>query len=234
MPSIHSKRNALNLNIMKEILTIYLSVIFINTACLAQSEISWGAQAKIGFSNYRPVESGNLSNSLVTYGAGIYSNVPINSHFSFRPQISWLRKGFQQPYNIFSGPGGLIVGSGNHKVVFDYLPVDLTFVYRLWPERTLHPFLQAGARGSVLINSRVIRESTNQTTPTTVGLDNYRRLTIGGLLSIGIEWHRLSVSIEANHDLSTYLNPPPIALFEDLKPKFQWYGISLTYQLRNF
>lgn len=219
---------------MKGIITIYLSVIFVNTICLAQSQISWGTQVRAGLSNYRPVESGNSSNNLVTYGAGIYSNIPINSHFSFRPQISWLRKGFQQSYNIFSGPGGSIVGSGNHKLAFDYLPVDLTFVYRLGTKRTLHPFLQAGARGSVLIDSRVIRESTNQTTPTTVGLDNYRRLTIGGLLSIGIEWYRLSVSIEANHDLSTYLNPPPIALFEDLEPKFRWYGINLTYQLRNF
>lgn len=133
MSSIHLKQNTLNPNVMKGILTVYLSVILTSTVCFAQSRVSWGAQVKTGLSNYRPIEPIKTSSTLVTYGAGFYSNVPISPYFSFRPQISWLQKGFQQPYNVFSGPGGSIVGSGNHKFVFDYLPVDLTFVYRLWP-----------------------------------------------------------------------------------------------------
>ncbi|WP_425290687.1 outer membrane beta-barrel protein [Spirosoma linguale] len=217
---------------MKRILLCCICLLTINLNCLGQRKIVWGAQAKLGTSTYEPVELGNSRESLLTYGAGIYADLAFSAHLSFRPQLGWLRKGFQQNTNLYS-TGGQLIKVINTKLSYDYLPLDVTFVYRLRPDKVLKPFLQIGARGSVLIDNRVNLTSTTQPVGGTLDLDNFKRVTVGGLLGIGVEWKRFSLGLEANRDLSSYLNPPPISLFEDLKPKFRWYGISLSFQLQN-
>lgn len=217
---------------MKTILLCWVGLLIANLDSIAQHKVVWGAQARLGTSTYEPVELGNGRQSLLTYGAGIYADVALSSHWSFRPQLGWLRKGFQQNTNQYSSSGQLI-NVINSKFSYDYLPLDVTLVYRMRPEKQIKPFVQLGARGSVLVDNRVSRRTASQLIAGTIDLDAYKRLTVGGLLVFGVEWNRFSFGIEANHDLSSYLNPPPINLFEDLKPKFRWYGISLCYQLQN-
>lgn len=217
---------------MKTILLCWVGLLIANLDSLAQHKIVWGAQARLGTSTYEPVEFGNRRQSLLTYGAGIYADVSFSPHWSFRPQLGWLRKGFQQNKNQYSSSGQLI-NVINSKFSYDYLPLDVTLVYRLRPDKVLKPFVQLGARGSVLVDNRVSQRNISQLVTGTTDLGSYKRLTVGALLVIGVEWKRFSLGLEANHDLSSYLNSPPISLFEDLKPKFRWYGINLCYQLRN-
>lgn len=212
-------------------LSVIVNILFFNICC-AQRMLTWSVQAKGGSSVQRPLNQASPTNPLSTFGAGVFMNVPLNNWFSFQPQLGWMQKGYRQKFNVFSG--GQVIGSGEYKAIFDYVPLDVTFIIKFSPPKAVHPFVQIGSRNSLLINTKIIRITGSQTVPYTINFNDYRRFTTGGLIALGVEWNKFALSIEANQDFSNTLLPPPIPLFDDLVSKFRWYGINFSYRVNNF
>lgn len=218
---------------MRNIFLICLSTVFLSNICSAQSNVSWGVQVKGGssISSYEPDSPGVSIQYLSSLGASIYTDIPVNRHLSFRPQVGFMGKGYGLTYPALVGTFSVIHEAGVDKFRFNYIPVDLTFVYKLQPGKAFHPFVQLGARGNVLVNSRIKSDSDGPFSGRGANFDGNNRLTIGGLIAVGVEWHRLAISFEANHDLNTYLGANALAADPDFKPTFRWYGFNLAYQL---
>ena len=215
---------------MRTVFLICFSTALFCTACNAQSKISWGVQAKLGssISSYRPDITGTSIHYLTFPGAGIYADIPINDHFSFRPQVGWMRKGYRLSFPALGGTPGVIQEEETDAFKLDYVPLDFTFVYRIRPGKAFHPFVQAGVRGNTLISSRIVRVSDRPSSA--VDFDGNKRFTVGGLVAAGVEWRRLALSFEVNQDFNTYLGENGAAT-PDFRPTFRWFGFNLAYQL---
>jgi len=168
---------------------------------------------------------------------GVFSEFPLNQHFTFQTGLDYTDKGFSIRENInldiidFPVPVGATI---NARI--KYIEVPLVAKYALM-NGPVKPYLKAGATigyassSRIETKARVIVPINIATIPIGLNSSLYNRFEVGALIGGGVEFATrqgtIMLDMQYAHGLSSFINTPVV----DLKAKNNAFGVSIGYKI---
>ncbi len=176
----------------------FLSALFLVLICLSSSNAQIGIRAEAVFSkiNGDDVFTKSLTTAGTTavnfqsgYGAVLTFQIPFGKHFSFQPEVHYIKRGFK--ISTTTGDTSL-VGKINvdGSLSTQYLDVPLLFKFDIGSREHMHlyliggPYLGYALSGSINSSTTTGGQSTSSSSP--FNFINYNRIDYGIIGGVGV------------------------------------------------
>ena len=206
---------------MKKLLSLVLLGLSFGTA--AQTSIGVrGAFTASTFTRFDLIENVTPEFRFMPSGGGaVFAEIPVTSHFSVQPELSYIQKGFaiREGVNV----GGEFLGIDipvNGKINFrsDYIEVPVLAKFHLGDKQAAHYYLAIGPSLGYLANSSMrIKVLDIFPVNADINKDFYKPFEFSGVAALGFELpvaERVMAFTEARytHGLSRVLDTPIVEL----------------------
>lgn len=126
-------------------------------------------------------------------GGGVFAEIPLGTQFSFRPEVSYSRRGTKLAgLNLsglnLGGLGTLLGGISNARLDLDYIDIPLLAKYKFSESGVAKPYIVAGPVLSFMVGHQMNNNILSIIDFTYNADLNYNKVDIGGMLGAGVEF----------------------------------------------
>ncbi len=184
-----------------------------------RSGVSYFSHKFIGSSNF----DYKSEKPALALGVGLFYEKPLSSRLSLRTQLSYLERTSRETWDM-RGVGGSMFDTYEVSIKNRYISPDISLKYMIG-SGTIRPYLQAGLRGDVYLNSSSSAVP-GLGTQKTERSQYYRPVNLSGFVGVGLSAKRWDVGVEYNSSIFSVNNTG----MDTYRQNFRTLNLQLSYR----